>query len=359
MASDRTAGHRAVAFYLRSAGNLHYFACLKPYLDHFLAADRHQVHLAVRRRDPEAERAPDYDGYRELFTDDRDLDRYDLVITPTFLRSGERSSRTRAVQIFHGMSDKPFTYERDFSDYLLCLCSGRKQVDRLLQYPHNRRMRWRLVGYPKFDHPESRPRMFENARRTLIYCPTWRKGGMSSLERLLARPDVVASITDKYNLIIKPHPNILNPERDFYDPAIVERLGRLPGVVVARSGNVMPWFVRADLFLGDISATGYEWLYFDRPMVFVNPRPGRLAPGADYRDATYLWQCGEVCDDLTRLPVLIDRALATDDYHAVRERVLHYAVHRPRDHGATRRGARHLERLLEAGTGSRPLRGPR
>ena len=352
MARHLTASDQRIAFYLRSPRNLHYFACLKPYLDAFLAEGGREIHLVVRRGLAEAETLPDYNGYRELFTDEHDLDRYDLVITPTFLRSDERTSRTRAVQIFHGMSDKSFTYERDFSDYLLCLCSGRKQVDRLLQYPHNRWIRWRLVGYPKFDHPETGPRVFDNARKTAVYCPTWRKGGLSSIERVLARPEVLASITDAYNLIIKPHPNLLDPDRDFYEPAIVERLNRLPGVYLARTGNVMPWFARADLFLGDISATGYEWLYFDRPMIFVNPQPGSLEPSTDYRQATYLWQCGEVCDDLARLRELIDQAFETDAHHAARERVLHYAVHQPRQHGATRRGLYYLHELLAAGPGA-------
>ena len=43
----------------------------------------------------------------------------------------------------------------------------------------------------------------------------------------------------------------------------------------------MPWFAQADLFLGDISAAGYEWLYFNRPMVFLQSVTGRTDASRD------------------------------------------------------------------------------
>lgn len=144
---------KRIAFYLRSCGNLHYFAAIKPYLNHFVQANHHQVFLAVTQINEDWLQNPEYAGFTHLFTTDCDLDSYDLVVTPSFLRPEERSDRTPAVQIFHGMSDKPFTYERDFSNYLLCLCVGQRQVERLLQTPCNQTMQWTLIGYPKFDHP--------------------------------------------------------------------------------------------------------------------------------------------------------------------------------------------------------------
>ncbi len=79
--------------------------------------------------------------------------------------------------MFHGMSDKPFTYDRDFSDYLMCLCAGRRQRDRLRANRQNRGVGCALIGFPKFDRLPTVPRLFRNGKSTLIYCPTWRKGG--------------------------------------------------------------------------------------------------------------------------------------------------------------------------------------
>lgn len=336
---------KKIAYYLRHCGNLHYFAALKPYLDHFLQHSPHDNRIVVRSLAPDYHDIPEYAGYAHLFTTVCDLDAYDLVLTPTFLRKDERSAR--AVQIFHGMSDKPFTYRRDFSAYLLCLCIGQRQVDRLLANPRNRGIRVATVGYPKFETAGAVPKLFANGKKTLIYCPTWRKGDLSSVHRFLDDPRVLAEIVSEYNLIVKPHPNLFNPERVHYDESIVERLQRLPGIKLIRSGNVMPWFAQADLFIGDISASGYEWLYFNRPMLFLNPQPGVLRRSTDFNTLTYLWQCGDVCLAMRELKPAIDGNLRNDRYGETREAVLHYSVFKPRDGGATRRGVAMINALLE------------
>ena len=108
----------------------------------------------------------------------------------------------------------------------------------------------------------------------------------------------------------------------------------------------MGWLAQADLFIGDISSAGYEWLYFDRPMVFLNPRPGDLHPATEPGSLTYLWQCGPVCDDVEALPDFVRDAFEATAYARTREQVLHYSVHEPRRGGAAARGAAMIERLL-------------
>ncbi len=331
---------------MRDCGNLHYFASLKPYLDSFRKDGVHKHSLVVRKLDPESKLPQEYSDYEDLFTTDCNLDAYDLVLTPTFLRDHERPSKNNVVQIFHGMSDKPFTYERDFRHYLLCLCAGQRQVDRLLCNRLNREMRWVNIGYPKFDRPPRASEIFYNDKRTLIYCPTWRKGGISSIEIFLDNNDLINQILKAYNLIVKPHPNIFNRERKFYDQGIVDRLRQIPGIKLVRSGNVMPLFARADLYIGDISASGYEWLYFNRPMIFLNPDPGILRPSSDFKSMTYLWQCGDVCDDIRQLKGMIDKNIHNDSHQGLREKIFRYSVFNPRDNNATKRGIEQIERLL-------------
>jgi CDP-Glycerol:Poly(glycerophosphate) glycerophosphotransferase len=345
-------GRQLVGLYLRDCANYHYFASIRPYLDRLLEQPDIDSRLIVRRPAASYDAFPEYGGYAQLFTADLRVDDCDLVLTPTFLRPEDRpeprNPRTRIVQIFHGMSDKPFTYERDFRDYALCLCAGQRQVNRLRAHHHNRQIYCVQVGYPKFDAIPRLAPLFGDDRKTLIYCPTWRKGGISSIDVFLDHPEVVAELTERYNLIVKPHPNIFNPSRPCFDPSIVARIEQLPRIELARSGTVMPRQAQADLFIGDISAAGYEWLYFGRPMVFLNPQPGRLRPSRDAQAMTYLWQCGDVCDDIRRLPALVAEALAKDRLNGVREAVLHYSVYRPRDRHATNRGMAELEPLLDA-----------
>lgn len=337
---------KSIGFYLRSCGNLHYFAAIKPYLDYFLEKETYRVCLVVSELSNECLENAEYRGYTHLFSNNCDLDSYDLVVTPSFLRAEERTNKTRAVQIFHGMSDKPFTYERDFSDYLMCLCVGQRQADRLRQTPCNRDLKYKPIGYPKFDNPPIAAPLFSNSKKTIIYCPTWRKENISSIEIFLDNLDVVAEIAKDYNLIVKPHPNIFNPERQFYDGSIVDRLYQIPNIKLIKSGNVMPWYAQSDLFIGDISAAGYEWLYFNKPAIFLNPQPGVLQASNDVSSLTYLWQCGEVCHNVRQLKEFVDRGLKSDRYRDIRESLLHYSAFNPRDNGATRRGVAEIERIL-------------
>ena len=349
-AAPRERRRRRIGYFLRHSGNLHYFAAIKPYLDHYLRRPDIESRILVRRRSAEIEKEPDFQGYTHLFADHLGVGDCDLVLTPTFLRPEDRrgldGAKTRLVQIFHGISDKPFTYERDFSDYDLCLCAGQRQLDRLLSYGHNREINWALVGYPKFDAVPELERPAETGRTTIIYCPTWRKGGISSLERFLDSPSTIARLAARYDLIVKPHPNLFNPDRQFFDQSIVDRLQAVPGIILVRAGNVMPWLARADLFIGDVSAAGYEWLYFGRPMIFLNPQPGVLERSGDVEAVTYLWRCGDVCDEMAALPAAVERNLDTDHYERRREDLLRYSVYRPRDKGATRRGIARIDAFL-------------
>ena len=345
-ANKRNMPSKRIAYYLRSCGNLHYFASLKPYLDYFQKESIHKNFLVVHNVDPKSELSQEYSDYKHLFTTDCNLDAYDLVLTPTFLRDHEQPDRNNVVQIFHGMSDKPFTYERDFNNYRLCLCAGQRQVDRFLYDTLNRDMRWVKIGYPKFDRPATAPEIFRNNKKTLIYCPTWRKGGISSIDLFLNNSDLLDRTLKAYNLIVKPHPNIFNRDRKFYDEGIVNRLRQVPGIKLFRSGNVMPLFARSDLYIGDISASGYEWLYFNRPMIFLNPDPGVLRPSSDFKSITYLWQCGDVCNDIGQLKGMIDKNLRNDRHRDIRETILRYSVFNPRDNSATKRGIQQIELLL-------------
>jgi|GEM_PF-1662345 len=348
---------KVIGYFLRHCGNLHYFAAIKPFLDHYLHQPNVENRILVNRITPGLEKERDFRGYANLFTDRSSLADCDVVLTPTYLRPEDRPrldrSKTRLVQIFHGMSDKPFTYERDFSDYDLCLCIGQRQLDRLRSHAHNRDINWSLIGYPKFETALPSVKPLDNGRKTVIYCPTWRKGGISSIDAFLDSPNTIRRIAARYDLIVKPHPNLLNADRPFFDQSIIDRLRDIPNITVVRDGNVMPWFARSDLFIGDVSATGYEWLYFDQPMVFLNPQPGVLRRSDNVESMTYLWRCGDVCDDIATLPEVIERNLQFDHHAREREKMLCYSVHRPRNKGATRRGIDQIDALLADGPKSK------
>jgi hypothetical protein len=84
-------------------------------------------------------------------------------------------------------------------------------------------------------------------------------------------------------------------------------------------------------------------------MVFLNPEPGRLRLSRDVQAPTFLWQCGAVCDDLDEVGDAVVSALLVDGHGPVREEILHYSVHCPRDGKATERGIAAIMGILERG----------
>lgn len=339
---------RSIAWYLRDVANAHYLSTLRPLMNELSDNTGLRHHLVVRNGPAPGDDVLT-DDLADLLVECDDLDRYDLVVTPSWLRDDERPRATPVIQTFHGLSDKPFTIERDFSRDAALLCIGERHIERLRRNRTNRRAKCHLVGWPKFDHipcdlrqPRARPR--------IVYAPTWRKGGFSSIDALMC-PGVLDSLRSVFDVVVKPHPNLLNPTRPFYEPDTAAWLSSIEsedGVSVVRSDNVLPEFAAADLCITDASSAGHEWLYFDRPLVIMNPQPGRLGADADLDGPTYLWQAARVCDDPGALTETALRAIEDDDLGPTRQRLLRRSVHDPYGWQAAQRGAAVITSVLGA-----------
>lgn len=161
-------------------------------------------------------------------------------------------------------------------------------------------------------------------RKTILYAPTWHDGEnptsfFSSCEKILHE------LADEYNLIIKLHPFLehFHPAETYSVLSRYEnRQGRL---FLTNFPAIYPILALADLYMGDFSSIGYDYLAFDRPMFFFgtkNKRP-ESTPGF------FLHQCGlQIPEEggihlQTYLAENLSRA--TNDFSAKRKEIYDYA----------------------------------
>lgn len=107
-------------------------------------------------------------------------------------------------------------------------------------------------------------------RKTLLYAPTWqdRENPTSFFE---ATEEIIEQLSPSYNLIIKLHPfliedhpgKVLNIQHRYAGNPAVHFLDEFP--------PIYPLLKRCDIYLGDYSSIGYDFLAFDRPLYFFNP----------------------------------------------------------------------------------------
>ncbi len=139
---------------------------------------------------------------------------------------------------------------------------------------------YRLQFYQKYrsfyDELVEKEIRLDKKKRTLLYAPTWQDAdAATSFFQHGAR--VISELPSDWNLIIKLHPLLeqRNPG-DFYSIAALAE--KKPNVfLVHHFPPVYPLLSQVDVYLGDASSIGYDFLFFQRPLYFFpTSHPGRL-----------------------------------------------------------------------------------
>lgn len=107
---------------------------------------------------------------------------------------------------------------------------------------------------------------FARKQPTLLYAPTWQDIDHSTSFFDHAHW-VVSQIPPDWNLLIKVHPLLeqRNPAQ-YHSLALFDAPNR---VLISDFPPVYPLLARADAYLGDFSSVGYDFLVFQRPMLFL------------------------------------------------------------------------------------------
>lgn len=253
------------------------------------------------------------------------------------------------VQIFHGTSDKPFyfNFPEVMERYDLCLCYGQRQVDKF--HRRNIPITSVITGCAKLEESVPYPgRLFEQDKPIILYAPSWQR--YSSLKRFHS---VIETLSEQFNVLVKPHPATGKAAAEGGEQCenypFVQMLARSQSKTlrVVQLDNIIPLMHHADLFLGDIGGSIYEFLYFNKPAVALNPDPARFSASDDLLSETYLWNFLDVVHDPGKLIDAVKANLEDDHRSKSRKEIFSYSYYQNSETSALQRGIAAITKAYE------------
>jgi len=225
-----------------------------------------------------------------------------LVDEAFFVAQAFRKKKIQSVWCPHGNSDKGHksNHMEALNEETNSFVYGEKMIDFLKEKGVFAQIRnllevgnYRLSYYQK--HTKFYDALFRNrilvkippSERTFLYAPTWQDTENSS-SFYQGVPHLIENLPQNANLIIKPHPNIITKDETTYRK-LVETYSHKKNVLFLENfPTVYPLLARCDVYIGDFSSIGYDFLSFDKPMFFLNDTKREFTedPGL------YLYRCG-------------------------------------------------------------------
>jgi hypothetical protein len=272
----------AIIIWEESPHFLDHLAPLAIWLDLPLIVASHTDYELVRRYYPEAN-VHLGEGHEMVLSEL--LKKYNMLLYSTFNRKAleeefarwpQAVSKLKTVFVPHGNSDKAGHLPL-FAEEEALLIYGDRMRD-FIQAPHTRQI---VVGNWRSKKRDFQPKI---GKPLILFAPSI--GGF--------RPEVL-DLLEHYNLLVKLHPRD-EKER----PGILATLPAHPRLQILENyPPVYPVLEHVDLYLGDISSIGYDFLHFDRPLVFLG------------EDSLYSHQFGRVAT-LSTLVQDVKKALQED-----------------------------------------------
>lgn len=267
------------------------------------------------------------------------LEGYDFFVYAEHFRKGNGAfhfveyatrRRARSVYTLHGNSDKwrdIFWIERLLEEDVVLLY-GPQMVDYLYEKgaarPVIRCANYRLAYYQKHAPFLDAKLSLPQGKPTILYAPTWASPSRFTEMRFdfssyfEAHRYLFENVPEKFQLIVKLHPHM-----SFLAPEMIEEVKKTyPHLwFLEDSPLIYPLLNRIDIYLGDHSSIGYDFLHFNRPLFFLNNR-----------QPTYLHRCGVSIEEKAYPDAyeIIEENLATDQerFGEIRKEAYEYAFGR-------------------------------
>ena len=209
----------------------------------------------------------------------------------------------RVVHIGHGESDKTHgpSHERR---YVLDPVNERFDLILLATHAHARlqaNANRELVGYLRHDLVVADRLLEQTPEPWILWAPAY--GRHSAIEPWL---DAIVDATRRVERRLVIH---LHPFSARLEPHVVRRVQAAvlaaPHVRLARVLDLAELMARCALMLGDVSSASWDWLMFDRPIVFLDH------PGLDRSEEKLVFEVGAVASPGDDVAAILERELAT------------------------------------------------
>ena len=228
---------------------------------------------------------------------------YDFLVFTDFKTINfNKDSKTKFIYLSHGSGDRAYGYNiPKLEEFDLLLLAGKKIVNRLLSEGLKNK-HYKIVGYPKFDIAmllQKNQSIFKNNNKTILYNPhnsvklsSWYKHGNQILEFFLEHKE--------FNLIFAPHINLFNDKNYLSAKTLNKKYFNADNIHMdlgsIESSN-MSYTIFADIYLGDVSSQVYEFIFKNRPCLFINSNNIEWT-----NDPNYLhWNLGKVLSDISEI----------------------------------------------------------
>jgi hypothetical protein len=223
--------------------------------------------------------------------EDYDLDSflspYDFLVYVDFFRKAIGSFQfqeylarrcVRSVMSLHGNPDKylDMYWLEKLGDEDIVLAYGPQLVElmRTKNIPKHPIItgNYRLAFYQKHASFFDRKLPFQKEKTTLLYAPTWSAAAHKTAHREYystffdVYKSVFNTLSASFQLIVKLHPHLLKTMPEEVDKIMQE----YPHVYFLNDFPLIyPLLEHIDLYMGDYSSIGYDFLYYDRPLFFL------------------------------------------------------------------------------------------
>ena len=203
------------------------------------------------------------------------------------------------IYTFHGPENRGYSHPH-IRDYELVIFPSEDEL-RKIENIIGPLKNYKVLGYSKFDyfhyHLPNPPQLFQEKRPVILYNPHFEEKESSFFDQGL---DLLKALSDtnKYNIIFMPHPDLARKY-----PKLVNKALEFPNVVLVNRPKInLEYMALADLYITDVSSSAFEFLYFNKPIIYFNTK-GRP------KEAYPAWRFGKVVEDLDSLLLEVEVSL--------------------------------------------------